>query len=71
MATISKRSEGLNGRGGVALVVTSVVFGLLAIAATILRVVSRRLSRARLGWTDHMIFIALVWLSKHVATLMG
>ena len=54
------RSITMKDDGGMAQLVIAVLFGTLAVIAVVLRIISRRLSRVRLGMTDYMITLALV-----------
>lgn len=64
------RSARLMEDGGLAQIIVAVVFGTIAVAAVILRLVSRRISRVYLGMNDWMIVLALVgkFQLKHVGT---
>lgn len=60
MATLERRSVDLNEDPGIAQLAVALIFGLLALLAVILRVLSRRLSKIRLAMNDYMIFLGLV-----------
>lgn len=53
----------MNNDAGLAQLIVVIVFGTTAIAAVILRVISRRVSRAYLEMNDWMIILALVRIS--------
>ena len=60
MGSGRRRSIDLGRDPGVAQIVISVVFALLAIIAVVLRIVSRRLSKVKLQLNDYLIIVALV-----------
>ena len=60
MMQILQRSAKLSGDAGLAQIAVTIVFGITAIAAVILRFVSRRVSRVYLEMNDWMIVLALV-----------
>lgn len=69
MIRVMARSAKLMEDGGLAQIIVALLFGTIAVAAVILRLVSRRISRAYLGMNDWMIVLALVSKAqrKHVA----
>ncbi len=60
MGRSTKRSIDLRHDPGIAQLVITVIFTLLAVIAVILRLVSRRLSKAKLQLDDYIIIVALV-----------
>ncbi len=60
MGSSTKRSIDLRHDPGIAQLVITVIFTLLAVIAVILRLVSRRLSKAKLQLDDYIIIVALV-----------
>lgn len=60
MMQILQRSAKLSDDAGLAQIAVTIVFGTTAIAAVILRFVSRRVSRVYLEMNDWMIVLALV-----------
>jgi len=60
MGSSTKRSIDLRQDPGIAQLVITVIFTLLAVIAVILRLVSRRLSKAKLQLDDYIIIVALV-----------
>ncbi|KAL9586743.1 MAG: hypothetical protein Q9212_000689 [Teloschistes hypoglaucus] len=59
MARLERRSVNLNEDPGIAQLAVAFIFGLLALLAVILRILSRRLSKTRLAMNDYMIFLGL------------
>ena len=56
----------LDGSKGLIGVIVGGIFGLLATVAVALRIVSRRMTKARLGADDYMMVVALVGTSRLV-----
>ena len=56
----------LDGSKGLVGVIVGGIFGLLATVAVALRIVSRRMTKARLGADDYMMVVALVGTSRLV-----
>ena len=53
----------LNDKRQVAPLVVSVLFGVVASVAVLLRIVARRMKKAKLDASDYCIFAALVWIT--------
>ena len=60
MIQLLQRSIELSSDAGLAQVIVAIFFGAITIAAVILRLVSRRISKVSLGMNDWMIILALV-----------
>lgn len=60
MGSSTKRSFDLRHDPGIVQLVITVIFTLLAVIAVILRLVSRRLAKAKLQLDDYIIIVALV-----------